>query len=155
MPPRQWWQQQFRNLLKMQILRPHFRPTELETSFLGEFGSSSSLKTTANGPRELCHLEVRPSLPTTQTSLIVSFKWILRDQNITSLCCAQSCLTLCSPWTAAHWSPLSMRFSTQEYWSGLPCPPPGDLPNPGIKPASLTSPVLAAGFFTTLFFFTN
>jgi len=42
-----------------------------------------------------------------------------------------------------------MVFSRQEYWSGLPCSPPGDLPDPGIKPASLTSPVLAGGFFTT------
>jgi len=38
-----------------------------------------------------------------------------------------------------------MRFSRQEYWSGLPCPPPGDLPDPGIKPASLMSPALAGG----------
>ena len=45
--------------------------------------------------------------------------------------------------------PLSMGFSRQEYWSRLPCPPPGDLPNPGIQPASLASPVLAGGFFTT------
>ena len=42
-----------------------------------------------------------------------------------------------------------MGFSRQEYWSGLPCPPPGDLPDPGIEPASLTSPALAGGFFTT------
>ena len=42
-----------------------------------------------------------------------------------------------------------MGFSRQEYWSGLPCPPPGDLPNPGIKPASLMSPALAGGLFTT------
>ena len=41
-----------------------------------------------------------------------------------------------------------MGFSRQEYWSGLPCPPPGDLPEPGIKPASLTSPALAGKFFT-------
>ena len=40
-------------------------------------------------------------------------------------------------------------FSRQEHWSGLPCPPPGDLPYPGIKPPSLTSPALAGGFFTT------
>ena len=40
-------------------------------------------------------------------------------------------------------------FSRQEYWSGLPCPPSGDLPNSGIKPPSLTSPALADGFFTT------
>ena len=43
---------------------------------------------------------------------------------------------------------LSMGFCRQEYRSGLPCPPPGDLPNPGIKPASLMSPVLAGGCFT-------
>jgi len=42
-----------------------------------------------------------------------------------------------------------MGFSRQEYCSGLPCPPPGDLPYPGIEPASLTSPALARGFFTT------
>ena len=42
-----------------------------------------------------------------------------------------------------------MKFSSQEYWSGLPCPPPGDLPNPGIKPTALTSPALAGRFFPT------
>ena len=51
-------------------------------------------------------------------------------------------------WTIACQTPLSMGFSRQEYWSGLPCPPPGDLPHPGIKPASLASPALAGGFFT-------
>ena len=40
-------------------------------------------------------------------------------------------------WTGAVWAPLSMGFSRQEYWSGLLCPPPGDLPDPGIEPASL------------------
>ena len=44
-------------------------------------------------------------------------------------------------WTVAHQAPLSMGFSRQEYWSGLPCPPPGDVPNPGIE---LTSPALQA-----------
>ena len=39
-----------------------------------------------------------------------------------------------SPWTVAHQAPLSMGFSRQEYWSGLPCPPLGDLPNPEIEP---------------------
>ena len=42
-------------------------------------------------------------------------------------------------WTAAHQAPLSTGFSRQEYWSKLPCPPPGDLPNPGIEPVSLVS----------------
>ena len=44
------------------------------------------------------------------------------------------------PWTVAHQPPLSMGFSRQEYWSGLPCPPPGALPDPEIKPVSLMSP---------------
>ena len=48
-----------------------------------------------------------------------------------------SCVWLfVTPWTVAHESPLSMGFSRQEYWSGLPCPPPGDLPDPGIEPRS-------------------
>ena len=49
----------------------------------------------------------------------------------------------------SHKAPLFMDFSRQEYWSGLLCPLPGDLPNPGIEPASLTSPALADGFFPT------
>ena len=55
----------------------------------------------------------------------------------------------CTPWTVAHQTPLSMGFSRQEYWSGLPCPPPGALPDPGIEPTSLMSPALPGGFFTT------
>ena len=54
-----------------------------------------------------------------------------------------------TPWTIARQAPLSMGFSRQEFWNGLPCPPPGDLPNLGIEPMSLTSPALAGGFFTT------
>ena len=42
-----------------------------------------------------------------------------------------------TPWTVAHWAPPSMGFSRQEYWSGLPFPSPGDLPDPGIDPGSL------------------
>ena len=53
------------------------------------------------------------------------------------------------PWTVACQAPLSMRFSRQEYWSGLPCSPQGVLPDPGIKPPSLMSPALAGRFFTT------
>ena len=61
-----------------------------------------------------------------------------------------SCVRLfVTPWTVACQVPLSMVFSRQEYWSGLPCLPPGDLPNPGIKPTSLPSPALAGRFFTT------
>ena len=52
-------------------------------------------------------------------------------------------------WTVACPAPLSTGFSRQEHWSGLPCPPPGDLPDPGNKPASLMAPALAGRFFTT------
>ena len=52
-------------------------------------------------------------------------------------------------WAVAHQVPLPMEFSWQEYWSGLPCPPPGDLPDPGIRPASPASPILEGGFFTS------
>ena len=62
---------------------------------------------------------------------------------------AKSPPTLCDPWTVAHQAPLSMEFSRQEYWSGLPLPTPGDLPDPGIEPTSLKAPALAGRFFTT------
>ena len=52
-------------------------------------------------------------------------------------------------WTIARQAPLFMGFTRQEYWSGFPCPPPVDLPNLGIEPASLMSPALAGRFFTT------
>ena len=58
---------------------------------------------------------------------------------------AQSCPTLCNPMDC---SSLSMRFSRQAYWSGLPCPPPGKMPNPGMETNSLIFPALAGGFFT-------
>ena len=48
-----------------------------------------------------------------------------------------------APWTVPHQDPLFMEFSSQEYWSGLPFPPPGDLSNLGIEPTSLVSPALA------------
>ena len=55
---------------------------------------------------------------------------------------AQLCLTLVTPRIVASQAPLSMGFSKEEYWSGLPFPPPGDLPNPGIEPRSPMSPEL-------------
>ena len=65
------------------------------------------------------------------------FKWVRFSHKVLS--CIQ---LLATPWTLAHQSPLSMGFSKQEYWSGFPCPPPGDLLNPGIKPKSLVYPAL-------------
>ena len=63
------------------------------------------------------------------------------------VCAVTHCVRLVvTPWTVAHQAPLSMEFSRQEYWSGLPFPSLGDLPNPGIKPVS---PELSGRFFTT------
>ena len=72
--------------------------------------------------------------------------------------CACLCAQLCrfshvqfcvTPWTVTLQAPLSMGFSRQQYWSGLPCLPPGDLSDPGIEPTSLSSAALAGEFFTT------
>ena len=65
--------------------------------------------------------------------------------------CAQSLsrVRLFDPWTVTCQAPLSVGFSRQEYWSGLPFLLPGDLPDPGIQITFLTSPALTGGFFTT------
>ena len=61
-----------------------------------------------------------------------------------------SCIQLFATlWTVAHQAPLSMGFPRQEYWSGLPFPSPGDLPNSRTEPASFMSAALAGRFFTT------
>ena len=60
----------------------------------------------------------------------------------------QLCLTLCDPLDCNCQAPLFMEFSRQEYWSGLPCSPPGDLPNQGIKPPSVTYPALETSSLT-------
>ena len=61
----------------------------------------------------------------------------------------QLCPTLCDPMEIACQAPLSMGFSRQEYWGRLPFPPPGNLPDPGIKPAPLKSPAFAGQLLTT------
>ena len=68
--------------------------------------------------------------------------WCVRAKSL------QSCPTLCDPMDIACQAPLFMGFSRQEYWSGLPCPPPGYFSDTGIKPASLMSAALAGRFFT-------
>ena len=82
--------------------------------------------------------------------------WVGRSLNTSSKAPACmlncfSCIPLCvTLWTAACQAPLSIGSSRQEYWSGLPFSPLGDLPDPGIKPSSPMSPVLAGGFFFSL-----
>ena len=71
--------------------------------------------------------------------------------------CMHACMLTCfsciqlfvTHWTTTPQAPLSMGVSRQEYWNGLPCPPPGDLPNPGIEPMYPMSLAQAGGFFTT------
>ena len=74
--------------------------------------------------------------------------------------CLLQCVCTCAPlvslvsysvtlWTVARQALLSLGFPRQEYWSGLLCPPPGNLPDPGIEPKSLLSSALAGGFFST------
>ena len=81
--------------------------------------------------------------------------FIWNYHNIVNLQCMCACChfshvqLFVTLWTIAHQAPLSMRFSRQEYWSGLPCPPQGDLPNLGVESVSLTSPALADELFTT------
>ena len=68
------------------------------------------------------------------------------------LCCACYAISVVSDsvtlWTITLQAPLTVGFSRQDYWNGLPCPPPGDRPDPGIEPSSLMSPALAGGFST-------
>ena len=71
------------------------------------------------------------------------FKYIVKKVKVKSLSCVQ---LFAIPWTVAHQAPLSIGFSRQEYWSGLPFPSPGDLPNPGIKPRA---PALQADALTS------
>ena len=76
------------------------------------------------------------------------FKHFIQVQHV--LCCHFSYVLLFATlWTVAHQAPLSMGFYRQEYWSGLPCPPLGDLPDPRIESASLQTPALAGRLFTT------
>ena len=76
----------------------------------------------------------------------------IRDTEIDCGCvlsCFSRVQVFVTPWAVAHQAPLSMGFSRQEYWSRLPCSPLVDLPDPGMKLASLMSLALAGGFFAT------
>ena len=74
----------------------------------------------------------------------------MQETLVPFLGCGVSCVQLfATPWTAAPQAPLSMRLSQQEYWKWVGISSLRDFPNPGIKPASPVSPVLAGRFFTT------
>lgn len=73
----------------------------------------------------------------------------MRSMLVVGSVCAQSCLTSVTPLTEACQVPLFIEFSRQKYWSKMPFPTPGNLPDPGIEPVSLAFPTLAGRFFTT------
>ena len=125
---RSWgnWELCHRSWEKLQFPKEHLRPTN--------FGDVSLI------------FWLQPSW----SSLFKLCSHLGKHQFISSVpCCClvtQLCLTLFDPMDCSCQAPLSMELSRQEYWSGLPFPPPGDLPDPGIEPVS---PALAGGFFTT------
>ena len=91
--------------------------------------------------------------------ILTSFKWLekilliamdpIKKHTFTILSSFGSVWLFATLWAVAHQASLSMGFSRQEPWSGLPCPPPGDLPDPRTEPESPVSPYIATGFFTT------
>ena len=81
--------------------------------------------------------------------VVVSHRFELMGDCACMLSCFSCVRLFVTPWTIARQAPLSMGLSRQEYCSGLPCPPPGDLPDPGMEPVPLMSPALAGRFFTT------
>ena len=83
---------------------------------------------------------------THETSMLRLILYAVHGSVLSCFSCVRPFAT---PWTVARLAPLPTEFSRQEYWSGLSCPPPGNLSKPGIEPASLTSPALAGRFFTT------
>ena len=87
-----------------------------------------------------------PSLPLVLVATALQFSHTMSGTSSSATSVAQLCLTLCDPWTPTH---QSMGFPRQEYWIGLPCPSPEDLPNPEVEPESPVSPALAGRFFTT------
>ena len=82
--------------------------------------------------------------PEMLAAMVSAHEWWLQCRMCLHLSCFSRLWLFATLWIAAHQAPLSLGFSRQEYWSGSPCSPPGDLPHPGIEP---TSPALAGGFF--------
>jgi len=102
--------------------------------------------------RLLSELNIKTSFGCTgKLSLASNHRWYNWDLETLINCLVLRDVQLfAAPWITAFQAPLCMVLSRQEYWSGLPCPPPRDLPNPGIETMSLMSPALTGGFFTTL-----
>ena len=111
------------------------------------------IHTAQGGPRAKVHPWAQPSPTVTASGEHHSFPVDIFFKGK----CVPTCMLsrfsrvrlFATPWTVACQAPLFMGFSRQEYWSRLPCPPPGDLPDPGTEPSSLKPHALAARFSTT------
>ena len=79
-----------------------------------------------------------------RSALWSSKEWLCLPSRACALSCFGRVRLFATPWNVAHRAPLSIEFSKQEYWSGLPFPSPGDLPDPGLKPTSPAIPALQA-----------
>ena len=104
---------------------------------------------TAHNPQPVCLPQLWALLLIPPQAWLGPPTWPKRWASAYMLSCFSLVRLFVTLWTIYHQAPLSMGFSRQEYWSELPCPPSGDLPDPGIKPAPLMSPALAGGLFTT------
>ena len=93
--------------------------------------------------------KVGPFVPYSSRCGKLSFRATRVEPGLLLLCMLNRARLFETPGTIASQAPLSVGFSRQEYWSGLPFSPPGDLPNPGMEPVSPLSLTLAGGFFTT------
>ena len=117
---------------------------ETETSLYDFLGLTWRLRI-SSGWEDGC---VSPESSASCACILLSLKSVLKISEAYLYCvCAVVSRSFATPWTVARHAPLSMGFPRQEYWSGLPFPSLGDLPNPGIKPVSLGSPALTGGFF--------
>ena len=117
----------------------------------------SSLSLTTSWPSLLPHCRVRGGSPGWREGQGLGEAWWWGVGSGPSCAWILSRVPLLvTPWAVARQAPLSRKFSRQEYWSGLPFPTPGDLPDPEIEPTSSTSPALVGGFFcfcVCVFFF--
>ena len=98
-------------------------------------------------PGDLPHPWIKPSSPALQADSLLS-EPPRKHQKISSVLVHSVTSNSATPWTIVHQAPLSMEFSSQEYWSRLPFPTLGDVPDPGIKFEFLASPAWAGRFFT-------
>ena len=121
--------------------------SSLSSFFLG--GGAWSPLSSLSGPPPPPQLFFWRILSRIELQIVSKTLWVSRASGCVSAKLLSHVRPFATPWTVVCQAPLSIGFPRQEYWDGLPCPPPGDLPDSGIEPASLTSSASAGGFFTS------